>query len=138
MYQFDWADRVRFSAERELEAGSASRLPRDQVERTLLLHWQEHCIECAPPQCYEVCPLYVPRADRKCARFVYGLYPNQRFSGLFDYGADVRFRRWAKLETELTAGGVSVDRHRQLASADGGVTRAVNACGPSGLWTRGG
>ncbi len=127
MYQFDWANRVRFAAERELETPGASRLPRGNVERTLLLNWQEHCIECAPPQCYEICPLYVPRADRKCARFVYGLYPNERFSGLFDFGADVRFRRWAKLETELYGGGVSVDRHRQLASADHGVTRAVNA-----------
>jgi FkbH-like protein len=127
VYQFDWADSARFAAERDAAPAGGSTLPRERVERTLLLHWQEHCIECAPPQCYEVCPLYVARADRKCARFVYGIYPNERFSGLFDYGADVRFRRWAKLEAALPGGSVSVERHRHLASADGMVTRAVNA-----------
>jgi FkbH-like protein len=127
VYQFDWANSARFAGERAVAPAGGSRLPRERVERTLLLHWKEHCIECAPPQCYEVCPLYVERADRKCARFVYGIYRNERFEGLFDYGADVRFRRWAKLEAELPGGSVSVGRHRQLAGADGLLTRAVNA-----------
>jgi FkbH-like protein len=33
---------------------------------------------------------------------------------LFDYGADIRFRRWAKLETRLYGGSVSVRNHRLL------------------------
>jgi FkbH-like protein len=125
VYQFDWANEELWASERTLEIAPPSRLPRDRVERTMLLHWQEHCIECAPPQCYSLCPLYVARADRKCARFVYGVFPNARFSGLFDHGADVRFRRWAKLEAELQGRAMSVDAHRRADRIDRAATRAV-------------
>ena len=126
MFQFDWASRDLWEREGVAEPATPSALPRERVAETLLVHWQEHCVECAPPQCYEVCPLYVARADLKCARFVYGIYPNERFSGLFDHGADVRFRRWAKIEAELGGAAVSVDRHRLLDRVDSATTRGVN------------
>lgn len=68
------------------------------VAMVAALVWEEHCVECALPSCYSTCPLYVRRADGKCARFEYGIVPNSAVSGLFPYGADVLFRRWAKLE----------------------------------------
>ena len=124
MYQFDWANELLWASEETLSEGP-SRLSSGDVQQTMLLHWQEHCIECAPPLCYSTCALYVARSDRKCARFVYGIYPNSRFSGLLDYGADVRFRRWGKLEAQLSAGAVSVQRHRALAKADGVLAKLV-------------
>lgn len=94
----------------------------------MLLHWQEHCIECAPPQCYTVCPLFVARSDKKCARFVYGVYPNPHFGGLLDRGADVRFRRWAKIEAQFNdRSAVSVARHRLFDRIDSAVTKLVNS-----------
>lgn len=78
-----------------------SELNRDDVERSLFLTWSEHCVECAAPTCYEVCPLYVPRTDGECSRFVFGVYPNAAYSGHFDFGADIQFRRWGKLETRV-------------------------------------
>jgi FkbH-like protein len=129
MYELDWASDKLWSAEGAAAAGSAgpfeSRLPRDWVARTMLLFWGEHCVECAPPHCYRSCPLFVERADRKCARLVYGIAPNPRFAGLFDYGADLRFRRWGKLETVLFGPSVGVDRHRRLAAVDRAGVRAV-------------
>ncbi len=92
----------------------------------MLLHWQEHCLECAPPLCYQTCPLFVARSDQKCARFVYGMVRNPAVSGLFDYGADLRFRRWGKLEASITGRSVSVDTHRMLDSLDRAVTGTVN------------
>ncbi len=127
MYQFDWADEQLWRGER-ICASRPSALPRERVAGTLLLQWQEHCIECAPPDCYAVCPLYAARADLKCARFVYGIYPNPAFSGLFDHGADIRFRRWGKLEAEL--GGVrsvSPAWHRRLDRADATLSGAVGS-----------
>jgi FkbH-like protein len=125
VYGFDWANFELWRRERPTPDGVASRVDRSDVERTLLLHWQEHCIECAPPECYAVCPLYVARADRKCARFVYGIVPNAGYSGLFDAGADVRFRRWAKLEAEIAGPVVSPATHRRLASVDRSATAAM-------------
>ncbi len=61
--------------------------------------WEEHCLECSPPDCYSSCKLFMPRADRKCARFEFGIRANRQFAGLEGYGAEVSFRRWAKLQT---------------------------------------
>ena len=50
-----------------------SKIKADSIDYLYLLSWREHCVECAPPECYQVCPLYVERADRKCARFRYSI-----------------------------------------------------------------
>lgn len=126
MYEFDWANKALWASELPVSPFESS-LPRDRVAETLLVHWEEHCMECAPPQCYAVCPLYVARGDRRCARFVYGVYPNAGFQGLLDRGADVRFRRWAKIETRLLGKAVSVERHRQLDRLDSLATQTVSA-----------
>ena len=127
MYQFDWANEKLWAGEEPYRAPAATQLSPDRVDQTLLLHWQEHCIECAPPDCYTVCPLYVGRSDQKCARFVYGVYPNPHFGGLLHRGADVRFRRWAKIEAQLNGRiGVSVAQHRLLDRVDGAATKFVN------------
>ena len=93
----------------------------------MLLHWEEHCIECALPLCYSNCLLYVPRRDRKCARFIYGIVRNGSFCGLLPYGADLRFRRWGKLEAILTGRYLPVFWIRLLDKTDQVVTAMVNA-----------
>jgi FkbH-like protein len=70
--------------------------------------------------------LYVPRADRKCARLVYGFASNHAFSGLLSCGADVRFRRWGKIESKLRPRAVALRAHRFIAGIDRVVTGAVN------------
>jgi FkbH-like protein len=64
-----------------------------------MLYWEDHCLECSAPLCYSSCSMFVARPDKRCARFFYGIYPNSNFKGFFDFGADVRFRRWGKVET---------------------------------------
>lgn len=61
--------------------------------------WEEHCVECSPPDCYTSCILYTARVDQKCARFVNGIVPNYNASGAYSFGAEITFRRWAKLES---------------------------------------
>jgi FkbH-like protein len=82
------------------QQGESKLSPRD-VRRVLYLRWAEHCVECAVPECYKQCPLYVKRRDGQCSRFVYGIWPNEQFQGHYDFGADIRFRRWGKLEADL-------------------------------------
>ena len=83
-------------------------------------------MECAPPQCYQECSLYVARSDRKCARLIYGIVRNPAVNGLFDFGADLRFRRWGKIEAEITGRSVSVATHHFIDGLDLAVTKAVN------------
>ncbi len=71
-----------------------SKIDRRNINRTLVLEWQEHCVECAVPECYTTCLFYTARKDKACKRFVYGIYPN-------NFGADIRFRKWAKIEANL-------------------------------------
>lgn len=100
MFQLTWQDARtwnRHVGELRLPAPP----PDPDMTHAALVCWEEHCLECSMPQCYATCSLYVARPDRKCARFEYGIYPNPEVQGLFNFGADIRFRRWAKLETAV-------------------------------------
>lgn len=127
MYEWDWSQPAAGSSEGVLPDPGPSRLPRSEVARTALLHWQEHCLECAPPQCYAACSLYVERPDGACARFVYGIRPRPTASGLLGRAADLRFRRWGKLESRLYLGGVAVAAHRRADRLDRLAARSAAA-----------
>lgn len=103
MWQTDWAEANPVAG----RPGVRSELPASEIESVYLLSWAEHCVECAVPACYQTCPLYVARRDRKCARFENGIVPNSQYPGLFRYGAEIRFRRWGKLEAQLGFGTVT-------------------------------
>lgn len=104
MWETDWSQVRGGSPGRQTTESS---LAADAVESAYLLHWQEHCIECAVPECYKQCPLYVRRRDGWCARFEAGISPNAHYVGLYAYGAEVKFRRWGKLESTLGFGALS-------------------------------
>ena len=123
MWQTDWAERHRQTANNEGPQSSA--LASATVSSTYLLSWNEHCIECAVPDCYALCPLYVRRRDRKCARFKNGISPNAQYPGLFPYGAEIAFRRWGKLETTFGFGAVKPWQSRWLDQVDRVFLRCI-------------
>jgi FkbH-like protein len=125
MFQIDWADMALWEKEHTSFPSCDSQVNREAVRSTYLLHWEDHCLECAAPLCYSSCALYVPRADKRCARFVYGIYPNPRFKGLFDFGADVRFRRWGKIEAIIHGKTASVGFQRLMDRLDRSVTHPL-------------
>ena len=116
MWQTEWAETPKIRSNIEFE--SSSELSISDVAKVYLLQWNEHCVECAIPDCYKVCPLYVERRDRKCARFRNGIFPNSRYSGLFPFGAEVEFRRWGKLESTFGLGAFQPQEARFLARLD--------------------
>ena len=98
MYQLTWKNKKLFEEESILNL-SDPLISNRKVDRVLPLNWEEHCVECAIPSCYESCSLYSERDDKKCARFKYGIYPNYSTNGLLAFGADISFKKWAKLES---------------------------------------
>jgi len=116
MWQTDWAEKP--PREVSQKAPHVSGLAPETVAATYLLSWTEHCAECAVPDCYQLCPLYVQRRDRKCARFKNGIFPNRQYPGLFPYGAEVEFRRWGKLESTLGFGSIKPWQTRVLDRID--------------------
>jgi len=126
MFQFDWAAKELWSKEPGEKPARSTEPSNRAIRRAMLLHWREHCVECAIPDCYAVCPLYVQRKDRKCARLVYGMVRNRDFPGLLSCGADLRFRRWGKIEALLTGRYLSVSQIRLLDRADQAATWLVD------------
>lgn len=116
MFHTRWAQSVGWRKQATLDGFGRSSLPRSAVQRVLNLCWQEHCVECSFPDCYSTCALYTERLDGNCARFAYGIYPNPEFRGHFEFGADILFRRWAKLEAvfDETTYPIPVLPHRVL------------------------
>jgi FkbH-like protein len=53
-----------------------------------------------------------------CARFYNGILRNAQFRGLLDYGAEIRFKRWGKLEAPLQRGMVTRDGYLHAARRD--------------------
>jgi FkbH-like protein len=121
MFQFDWGAPELWSQE-PAELTPEKSAWADSVRGVMLLEWQEHCVECVPPLCYSTCPLYVQRRDRRCARLVYGIVRNPRFKGLLDCGADLKFRRWGKIEARLTGRYMPLLGVRLLDRADRLIT----------------
>src|ERR1039457_4523721 len=123
MWQTDWAERPQQAS--ETEEPQTSILAYETVSSTYLLSWTEHCIECAVPDCYALCSLYVRRRDRKCARFKNGISPNPLYPGLFSFGAEIEFRRWGKLESTFGFGSVKPWQARLTDRIDRGFLRCI-------------
>jgi FkbH-like protein len=83
-----------------------------------LLVWSEHCVECAAPACYTSCDLYDRRPDGRCRRFAFGIYRNHNFKSVRGYGAEIAFKKWAKLEAR---GNTRLHRTSTLLKVEKGI-----------------
>lgn len=101
MFQLDFGINARYPNDGIPSALFRSNIDRNDIDYLLLTRWEEHCLECSAPDCFRFCSMYQKRQDFMCQRFEYGIVANPGFNGLFDFGADIRFRRWGKLEAKL-------------------------------------
>jgi FkbH-like protein len=97
----------------KVAASQERKTPVDIRHRSLLL-WGEHCVECAAPSCYRTCDLFEKRPDGHCRRFVHGIVANQRFTGTYGFGAEIKFKKWAKLESQGNVRMLPVETATQL------------------------
>lgn len=125
MFQFEWADTRLRQNECPLEGVIQPVFDPVNVRRMLLLRWEEHCLECSPPQCYKSCLRYLQRPDKNCRNLDYGIYPSAAFHGAPAAAADLRFRPWGKIETKLFPVEVTIRRHRILQITDSLIARAI-------------
>ena len=123
MWQTDWSETPQEQA--DSAQPYVSTVESSLIATTYLLSWTEHCVECAVPECYALCPLYVRRLDRKCARFKNGIFPNPNYPGLFRFGAEIQFRRWGKLESTFGFGSVDVFQARLLDGINRKLLRGI-------------
>ncbi len=93
-----------------------------KVEAASLLIWAEHCVECAQPLCFRECPLYIARADGNCRRMTFGMVPDYSVHGLYSYGIDCEFKKWAKLMASFNGRMYRVRTLRRIDIIDRALT----------------
>jgi len=84
------------------------------VNRLVLCSWEEHCVECSPPYCYNNCKMYQKRVDGRCVRMQHGIQIVEGIDGPLGYGIKCEFRKWAKLETIYSGHEVSLEENKRL------------------------
>ena len=126
MFEPEFADKKKWLREDKRTDKCKSNLSVKDVEWVQLLYWREHCLECAPPECYRSCGYYEARRDKRCVRACYGIYPDSAHKGYLGFGADVRFKRWAKLGTALYPARFSPKKLREFQRADLFTSKIIN------------
>lgn len=72
----------------------------NSIKSRSVLHWTEHCTECAMPDCFKTCSLYSPRFDGKCRRFVNGIEKITLNKNQLPYLLKISFKKWGVLATQ--------------------------------------
>lgn len=84
------------------------------VEKLTLCSWEEHCVECSPPYCYNNCKMYQKRIDGCCVRMQHAIQMVEGIDGPLGYGIKCEFRKWAKIETIYSGHEVSIADNKQI------------------------
>ena len=98
MYQFYYADKSRTWNRKECKENIRDRFRITAVRPAM---WEEHCLECSAPTCFESCVHYQARSDGRCKRFENGLLTFADEKACCGQGVHVRFRKWGNMMTVL-------------------------------------
>lgn len=96
MYQFYYADKKKDTARINCKDNVRNHYQITAVRPTM---WEEHCLECAAPTCFESCAHYKARSDGRCMRFDNGLSVFKDAAACCGQGTHVKFRKWANMMT---------------------------------------
>jgi FkbH-like protein len=114
-------------AKPSIKPDALDNLPEPDARAEALLAWAEHCVECAAPACYKTCDLYDPTPLGKCRRIENGILavprPGKRPL------AEVRFKRWGKLEAQGNATPLPIERAKRAERLIGWAAKPVHRIG---------
>ncbi len=95
--------------------------------------WEEHCLECSAPLCFESCVHYAPRSDGRCKRFADGIAVYDEPRGCCGQGAHVRFRKWANMMTVVFPTILGAEDYAAMTRKNGRLGKALKALESSRL-----
>ncbi len=98
MYQFYYADEGKNNARQDIKLNIRDLFNITAVRPAM---WEEHCLECSAPLCFENCLHFSPRSDGRCKRFENGIAVFQHENACCGQGARMKFRKWANMMTVL-------------------------------------
>lgn len=111
MYQFYYADKSR---------KSNIVFPKDSIENHFIISavrpamWEEHCLECSAPACFDSCVHYLPRSDGRCKRFENGILTYDCNEAIGGKAAHVKFRKWGNMMTIIFPAMLSEKQYDKL------------------------
>ena len=98
MYQFYYAKKPESFVHKECKQNIRDHFRITAVRPSM---WEEHCLECSVPYCFETCMHYQPRSDGRCRRFANGLMTFQDEKACCGQGVHVTFRKWGNMMSHL-------------------------------------
>ena len=101
MYELVFSNKIVWEREKKINIEKHSCFTANLSTHSIFMEWTEHCIECTVPYCYHTCHHFSKRKDGHCRLSVYGTFPNKNFKGLYNFGADIRLRKWGTFITDL-------------------------------------
>lgn len=110
MYQFYYAD-AETRGPLALKKNVKTEYKIETVRPTV---WEEHCLECSAPLCFESCPHYKARRDGRCHRFSNSISVFDEPLGVNGEGAHVRFRKWANMMTVIYPGMYTLTEYERV------------------------
>lgn len=111
MYQFYYADNL---TEKKMPIYERSVWDEIDIAAVRPTMWEEHCLECAAPLCFQQCVHYAERRDGRCKRFENGIFISENDKGIGNQSARVKFRKWANMMTIIFPGMLSINEYNKL------------------------
>lgn len=111
MYQFYYADESKTWNHKPYKENMRSRFQITAIRPTM---WEEHCLECSAPLCYQNCLHYAARSDGRCKRFDNGFLTFQNDKACCGQGVHIKFRKWANMMTIIFPSMMPLDTYRDL------------------------
>lgn len=100
MYRITWFDKKEYTNDINLVMERpVNWINVNDIEKVQISTWEEHCLECAVPECYNECQRYVCRADKKCKKTCYGIKHRDDLKEIFPTAVQLKFMEWGKIET---------------------------------------
>lgn len=95
--------------------------------------WEEHCLECSAPVCFESCMHYQARSDGRCKRFENGLLTFEDDRACCGQGVHVKFRQWGNMMTILFPAMLSEKQYAAMQKKNESVGKLLKAVEQSHL-----
>jgi HAD-superfamily phosphatase, subfamily IIIC/FkbH-like domain len=127
MFQLDWYDENLYIEDNlNIDNSYVNLTKKEEIETIGLTFWAEHCLECAPPECYKNCNYYNKRPDSRCRRTQYGLKQVKTDKTILGYSIRFRYLPWAKLETKIFSRSMSIKEYSNLANKYENAVKIIN------------
>lgn len=94
----------------------------DKIRATM---WEEHCLECAAPLCYETCLNYVARQDGRCKLFADSISQSDNPKGVLGKSARIKFRKWGNLMSIVYPQMLNDADHKKLEKSVNRVSKGL-------------